>query len=176
MLPSPLLPILYPTPSRRAARELTPQNPFNWPPGKKYANTLVPLYICLLTSLNATSPGIMAAWGPAWFGTTRLGFAASGTAYLVSFAVASLLTAPLSELFGRRTIYQVATALSALLFVPQALTRSVAVLLVVRTLVSASLAVLPSLACLQACPQTSELLGQRPGGGCSRVKRQRRQC
>lgn len=86
--------------------------------------------------MNGASPGIMAHWGTGWFHTSRLGFATSGTAYLVAFAVASLLTAPLSELFGRKHIYQAATALSAVLFVPQALTHSLAVLIVVRCFVS----------------------------------------
>lgn len=86
--------------------------------------------------MNGASPGIMAHWGTTWFHTSRLGFATSGTAYLVSFAVASLVTAPLSELFGRKRIYQVATLLSALLFLPQVFTHSLAVLIVVRCFVS----------------------------------------
>lgn len=86
--------------------------------------------------MNGASPGIMAHWGEDWFHTSRMGFATSGTAYLVSFAVASLVTAPLSELFGRKRIYQVATLLSAVLFLPQVFTHSLAVLIVVRCFVS----------------------------------------
>lgn len=86
--------------------------------------------------MNGASPGIMSHWGEDWFHTSRMGFATSGTAYLVSFAVASLVTAPLSELFGRKRIYQVATLLSALLFLPQVFTHSLAVLIVVRCFVS----------------------------------------
>lgn len=85
------------------------QNPFNWPRGRKYANVLIPIYICLLTAANSTSTGIMSFWGPARFHTTRLGFQFSVTSYLIAFSFASLVTAPLSELFGRKRIYQVAT-------------------------------------------------------------------
>lgn len=51
----------------------------------------------------------MSFWGPERFSTTRLGFQFSVTSYLIAFSCASLVTAPLSELFGRKLIYQVAT-------------------------------------------------------------------
>lgn len=53
----------------------------------------------------------MAFWGPQWYTTSRLGFQFSVTTFLVAFSFASLLMAPLSELFGRKKIYQIATFL-----------------------------------------------------------------
>jgi hypothetical protein len=98
--------------SARSLRSLrSHQNPFNWPRARKYANVLIPIYICLLTAANSTSTGIMSFWGPQRFHTTRLGFQFSVTSYLIAFSFASLVTAPLSELFGRKRIYQVATAM-----------------------------------------------------------------
>ncbi|BEI81233.1 hypothetical protein CcaverHIS002_0203930 [Cutaneotrichosporon cavernicola] len=111
-----------------------PENPFNWPRRRKYINVLIPIYICLLTAANSTSTGIMAFWGPARFHTTRLGFQFSVTSYLIAFSFASLVTAPLSELLGRKRIYQAATMLSALLFIPQALTTNLALLLSMRAI------------------------------------------
>ncbi|GMK59544.1 hypothetical protein CspeluHIS016_0801500 [Cutaneotrichosporon spelunceum] len=115
-----------------------PKDPFNWPRRKKYLNVLIPIYICLLTAANSTSTGIMSIWGPSRFHTTPLGFQLSVTAYLLPFACGSVLTAPLSELLGRKRIYQVATVLSALLFIPQALTTSLPVLLSMRAVQGAA--------------------------------------
>lgn len=87
----------------------------------------------------------MSFWGPQRFHTTKLGFMFSVTSYLIAFSFASLVTAPLSELFGRKRIYQVATLMyvthsflsdtsSAILFIPQALTTNLALLLSMRAL------------------------------------------
>jgi hypothetical protein len=78
---------------------------------RKYWNVSIPVLICLLTATNSTSTGIMQFWGPERFHTTRLGFQCAVTSYLVPFAMASLVTAPLSEVVGRKRLYQVTTIL-----------------------------------------------------------------
>jgi hypothetical protein len=55
---------------------------------------------------------------------------------MVAVSVTPLAMAPLSEVLGRNVIYQVTAVLSALLFIPQAVSDSFAGLLVARWFVS----------------------------------------
>ncbi|KAL1410759.1 hypothetical protein Q8F55_001701 [Vanrija albida] len=109
-----------------------PECPLNWPAWRKYLTVGVTLFITLLTAGNATSVGIMATWGVDWFHTTQTGFMLSLTMYLGALAITPLVLAPMSELFGRNPIYQVTSVITALLFIPQALSRSLPGLLAAR--------------------------------------------
>ncbi|TXT15772.1 hypothetical protein VHUM_00275 [Vanrija humicola] len=112
--------------------ENDPENPLHWPVWRKYMTVGVVVFITALTAMNATTVGIMATWGVEWFDTTYTGFELSLTMYLGSLAITPLILAPMSELFGRNPIYQVTSVITALLFIPQALSRSLPGLLAAR--------------------------------------------
>ncbi|WOO81607.1 Efflux pump radE [Vanrija pseudolonga] len=112
--------------------ENDPENPLHWPAWRKYMTVGVVVFITALTAMNATSVGIMATWGVQWFDTTYTGFELSLTMYLGALSITPLILAPMSELFGRNAIYQVTSVITALLFIPQALSRSLPGLLATR--------------------------------------------
>ncbi|KAL1410927.1 hypothetical protein Q8F55_001870 [Vanrija albida] len=109
-----------------------PQNPFNWSSPRKAATLAVALFISFLSTVMASSVGIMAHWGPEWFRTSHTGYMLSITTYLLAIAFTPLVLAPTSEMFGRNAIYQVTSVISALLFIPQALSHSLPGLLAAR--------------------------------------------
>lgn len=90
-----------------------------------YSTWVVVLYS---TSYTATIPGLTAEFGGATPTVATLGV----TTYLLGLACGSLVVAPMSELFGRRPVYLVCMAASALLVLPCALATSLAEIIVVR--------------------------------------------
>jgi hypothetical protein len=81
-------------------RGLTPQNPFNWHPYRKYLIALVGVVITALTAANVTSIAIMTTWGPDWFGVSREGFVLSLTIVMIPISFTPMVLAPLSETVG----------------------------------------------------------------------------
>lgn len=137
----------------RAGETLTGQNPFNWPTWRKYLILWTAVFITTLSAANCTSTAIMAVWGPEHFGTDREGYLLSLTVLLLSISFTPMVLAPLSEVvsawhelqgvlrlmmdqYGRNMIYQVTTVITALLFIPQSLSRSYSGLLAARWFVS----------------------------------------
>lgn len=110
-----------------------PSNPREWSPwyqgwvifAVSYSTWVVVLYS---TSYTATLPGLMAEFGVGEPTVATLGV----TTYLLGLACGSLVVAPMSELFGRRPVYLVCLAVSALLVLPCALATSLAEIIVVR--------------------------------------------
>lgn len=109
-----------------------PRNPFNWPAYKKWLCLFAANYITLVTAMNAVPTTIFARVAPPRFGVSKEVFLLSSTVWFISTATFPLFLAPLSEVFGRNLIYQVTSVLTALLFIPQALSKSFAALIVVR--------------------------------------------
>lgn len=85
------------------------QNPRNFSALRKASILLAVTYVMLLSSVSATSVGVMSEWGTVWFGVSPLEYEITLTIYLVPMALASLVLAPLSELYGRRFIYRTTT-------------------------------------------------------------------
>lgn len=90
-----------------------------------YSSWVVILYS---TSYTATLPGLMVEFDEPSETIVTLGV----TTYLLGLAAGSLVVAPMSELFGRRPVYLICLAVSALMIIPCALATSLAEIIVVR--------------------------------------------
>ncbi|KAF7561971.1 hypothetical protein G7046_g2169 [Stylonectria norvegica] len=109
-----------------------PENPKNWSLWYRswiifcvsYSTWVVVLYS---TSYTSSIPGLIAEYKYSEVITT-LGL----TAYLLGLAVGSLIVAPTSELYGRRTVFIVCLSAWALLILPCALATSLVEIIVVR--------------------------------------------
>ncbi|PKX88823.1 MFS transporter [Aspergillus novofumigatus IBT 16806] len=110
-----------------------PENPRNWSiwyrsfivGAVSFSTTCVILYS---TSYTSGVPGIQKEFGIESRTMVLLGL----TTYLLGLAAGCLILAPLSEMYGRRLIYLVTTALFAVLMIPVALAPNLAAVLVSR--------------------------------------------
>lgn len=92
-------------------RKDDPECPFNWPAGRKRAVAATTCYLCALTAVNATSPGVLWHLGMERWNVGHESWALGLFVYLLSIAVTPLVLAPMSELFGRSDIYHVTSVL-----------------------------------------------------------------
>ena len=112
--------------------ENDPGNPKDWPLWYKsltifamsYGTSTVVLYS---TSYTSSLPGLQIA-----FGISDLTGILGLTTYLLGMATGSVILAPLSEMYGRRPIYIIATALFVLLILPCALAQNIEAILITR--------------------------------------------
>ena len=111
-----------------------PRNPKCWPLWykifviftKSYSTTAVVLYS---TAYTSSLDGIIS-----YFGVTRIVATMGLTVFLLGMAIGSVVVAPLSEMYGRRPIYLISTAIFVILLLPTALARNYASILVPRLL------------------------------------------
>lgn len=111
-----------------------PENPFNWPAGKK---VLITLLLCMMTlfiglATTAYSSGITAMCDDLGVSTElgQLGL----FCFNMACALAPLFLAPFCELVGRKIIYIGAYAGFIIVFIGLALGKNIATILVMRTL------------------------------------------
>ena len=112
--------------------ENDPENPRCWPLWYRcwcifcvsFTTWVATLYS---TSYTATTPGLTAEFGASTTIVT-LGL----TTYLLGLAAGTIVVAPLSELYGRKTIYLVGLSLWAVLIVPCGVAKSLTTIIVVR--------------------------------------------
>ncbi|KAI9636527.1 MSF transporter [Dioszegia hungarica] len=110
-----------------------PGNPFNWSEPRKYIIVWVAVLTTMLTAMNCTSVAILtAAGGPEHFGVNRESFVLTLTLLLLTISFTPLILAPLSETVGRNMILQITSVITALLFLPQALSKNFSLMLAVR--------------------------------------------
>lgn len=110
-----------------------PQDPKNWPLWYKgviigavsFGTWTVVLYS---TSYTSSLPGMMDEFHESNETIATLGV----TTYLVGLACGSLITAPLSELYGRRPVYVISLFIFSILVLPCAMAHSLAEILIVR--------------------------------------------
>ncbi|KAH8913460.1 MFS general substrate transporter, partial [Atractiella rhizophila] len=119
------------------------RNPFNWTSRKKWTITILCCWYCLLVASTASAfaiciPGMTTDLGSkSEINNLALGLQVAFP-YPLGFGVAPLVLAPFSEAYGRNPLYIVTTLLYAAFFIPQALTRSIAAICVVRFLSGAA--------------------------------------
>ncbi|KAK0649471.1 major facilitator superfamily domain-containing protein [Cercophora newfieldiana] len=109
------------------------ENPRNWPLWYRswiifcvsFSTWVVVLYS---TAYTAATPGMMAEYNVTSTSIVTLGL----TTYLLGLAAGSVVVAPLSELYGRRTVYLVCVFIFVLLIIPCGLATSLAELIIVR--------------------------------------------
>jgi MFS family permease len=80
------------------------------------------------TSYTSSIPGMMEEFEV----ESRLAATMGFTTYLLGMGVGGLVLAPMSEMYGRRIVYNLSLAFFSLLVLPCALARSLSVITVVR--------------------------------------------
>ncbi|CEL02068.1 hypothetical protein ASPCAL01643 [Aspergillus calidoustus] len=112
-----------------------PQNPRNYPPSRKWFLLGIVSIVTLISPFASTLFAPAAEYAAQEFGNASsvLGTLAV-TAYLFGYAVGPLFLSPLSELYGRRIVLNVATTLFVLFQIGCALAPNIASLIVFRTI------------------------------------------
>ncbi|TAQ90983.1 hypothetical protein B7494_g734 [Chlorociboria aeruginascens] len=112
-----------------------PANPMNWSEFKKYSNVLMVSLITLTVNLAASmfAPGVNAVLSDFHSSSGQLG-AFTVSVYVLGFALAPLVIAPLSELYGRLPLYHVSSFFFLIFTVACALSTNMAMFIVFRLL------------------------------------------
>lgn len=122
------------TPPAPQIRLLPHEHPTNWPPSKKWASTLVVVFmtaiITFCSSIHAAAIGGVAKS----FGCSRTVATLGVTTFLVGFATGPMLFAPLSEVWGRSLVFRITLFLFFCFNLGCALAPSIEALLVLRFL------------------------------------------
>lgn len=109
------------------------ENPRNWPLWYRtwvifcisFTTWVVVFYS---TSYTASIPGLQEAFHVSGTPVVTLGV----TTYLIGLAVGSLLTAPMSELFGRKPVYVVCMIIFTIMLIPACVAPSLEAIIIVR--------------------------------------------
>ncbi|KAF8462890.1 major facilitator superfamily domain-containing protein [Kalaharituber pfeilii] len=91
-----------------------PANPYNWPTAKRWYGTIVPGLLCLLVTFSASVyvPGVYEV--SARFNVSMTVALLGLSMYVIGLGLGPMLSAPLSEVFGRRIVYLVNLPISLL--------------------------------------------------------------
>ncbi|GAA6035960.1 hypothetical protein JCM8097_005186 [Rhodosporidiobolus ruineniae] len=111
---------------------LDPANPLNWSNRRKWMISLVGILFCSLVSLSVSAYSIAENDVRTRLHTSKELAILGITMFTITFGAAPLLLAPLSEVYGRNTIYLASGWVFALFFIPQALARNIQTVLVSR--------------------------------------------
>ncbi|GAA5941346.1 hypothetical protein JCM3775_001548 [Rhodotorula graminis] len=109
-----------------------PANPFNWSKRRKWMISSVGIAFCSVVSISVSAYSIAAVSVENELHTSKELSLLGVTMYTLSFGAAPLLLAPLSEVYGRSSIYLGSAIVFALFFIPQALAPNIATMLVAR--------------------------------------------
>ncbi|KAK6513479.1 hypothetical protein TWF281_005103 [Arthrobotrys megalospora] len=119
-----------------------PNNPLNWSTGYRYfclitmaLQTLVVVFYS--SSYVSGAPGMMRDFGIENKTIVVLGI----TTYLLGLAFSPLILAPLSEMYGRRTLYTTCMAVFIILSIPLCLAKNITTIIAVRFLAACAGAV-----------------------------------
>ncbi|CBQ72971.1 related to TPO1-Vacuolar polyamine-H+ antiporter [Sporisorium reilianum SRZ2] len=108
------------------------ENPFNWPRARKWLLVCVCFMFTACTAFNGCGYPSASLQAAHELHTTQLVYLCGNTAFLLAVSAAPLVLAPLSEVYGRSPIYLTAALVFTLLFIPQALAKSITTIIVVR--------------------------------------------
>ncbi|KAL3462507.1 major facilitator superfamily domain-containing protein [Aspergillus heterothallicus] len=112
-----------------------PQNPRNYPPSRKWFLLGIVSIVTLISPFASTLFAPAAGYAAQEFGNaSSIQSTLAVTAYLFGYAVGPLFLSPLSELYGRRIVLNVATALFVVFQIGCALAPNIASLIVFRTI------------------------------------------
>lgn len=109
-----------------------PENPFNWPKARKWLLVSVCFMFTACTAFNGCGYPSASFQAAHDLHTTQLVYLCGNTAFLFAVSSAPLVLAPLSEVYGRSPIYLTAALIFTVLFIPQALAKSITTIIVVR--------------------------------------------
>ncbi|KAK0533367.1 hypothetical protein OC834_002265 [Tilletia horrida] len=108
------------------------ENPFNWPKWRRWFHCVLAMSYTCMTAINATAYSAAEEGVMADFGTSHEIFVLGNALYFIFIAFTPLLLAPLSEVYGRNRILIVSAAAYAILYIPQAVAKNMATILVTR--------------------------------------------
>ncbi|BFZ58076.1 hypothetical protein PYCC9005_005134 [Savitreella phatthalungensis] len=111
-----------------------PENPFNWPARRKAIISSVTIIMTLFVASSAVCFSWIIPSMERDFNVSRIVATIGQVLFTVGFAIAPMALAPLSEVYGRNSVYYSTYGLFVLLFIPLALSPSFAGLLVLRLL------------------------------------------
>ncbi|KAH0037866.1 MFS general substrate transporter, partial [Aureobasidium melanogenum] len=109
-----------------------PENPRNWSMAYKSLVVFAMSYATTVTVLFSTSYTVTVVTLERIFDVGHLVALLGLTTYLLGMAAGSTVLAPLSEMYGRRPVYIVSTAIFVLLILPCALAKNIESLLIPR--------------------------------------------
>lgn len=109
-----------------------PENPFNWPKTRKWLLVSVCFLFTACTAFNGCGYPSASFQAAHDLHTTQLVYLVGNTVFLFAVSITPLILAPLSEVYGRSPIYLTAALVFTLLFIPQALAKSIVTIIVVR--------------------------------------------
>ncbi|KAG9662948.1 MFS general substrate transporter, partial [Aureobasidium melanogenum] len=112
--------------------ENDPENPRNWSMAYKSLVVFAMSYATTVTVLFSTSYTVTVVTLERVFDVGHLVALLGLTTYLLGMAAGSTVLAPLSEMYGRRPVYIVSTAIFVLLILPCALAKNIESLLIPR--------------------------------------------
>ncbi|KKY23690.1 putative mfs multidrug transporter [Phaeomoniella chlamydospora] len=109
-----------------------PENPKNWPKGRKWYCTMVVAFTCFVVAFNS-------AVITADLGGVSEDFNVSGevalltiTMFVIGFGVGPMAFAPMSEMLGRKIVYLSTLAVAVVFIIPCAVSKNIGTLLVCR--------------------------------------------
>ncbi|GAA6035825.1 hypothetical protein NBRC10512_007306 [Rhodotorula toruloides] len=109
-----------------------PANPLNWSRRRKWVVSSVGSFFCTLVSLSVSGYSIAEVSVEEELDTSKTLSLLGLTTFTLAFAIAPLILAPLSEVYGRSFIYFASAVVFALFFIPQALAKNIETVLIAR--------------------------------------------
>uniref|UniRef100_A0A0K3CDZ5 BY PROTMAP: gi/472587111/gb/EMS24610.1/ MFS polyamine transporter [Rhodosporidium toruloides NP11] gi/647394703/emb/CDR35936.1/ RHTO0S01e10528g1_1 [Rhodosporidium toruloides] n=1 Tax=Rhodotorula toruloides TaxID=5286 RepID=A0A0K3CDZ5_RHOTO len=109
-----------------------PANPLNWSRRRKWVISSVGSFFCTLVSLSVSGYSIAEVSVEEELDTSKTLSLLGLTTFTLAFAIAPLILAPLSEVYGRSFIYFASAVVFALFFIPQALAKNIETVLIAR--------------------------------------------
>ncbi|GAA6009981.1 hypothetical protein JCM10207_007504 [Rhodosporidiobolus poonsookiae] len=109
-----------------------PEDPRNWSRARKWIVVGAGIAFCLSVSTSVSAYSISSRSIQETFNCSKEVALLGVTTFTIGFAIVPLILAPLSEIYGRSKIYLVTATLFSLLCIPEALTPTIAGLLVSR--------------------------------------------
>ncbi|TNY23275.1 MFS general substrate transporter [Rhodotorula diobovata] len=117
-----------------------PENPRNFPRGKKWVQTLLPTLLCFMAGLSSS---LITGGLPEMaehYKVSEEVITLTVCVFVIGFGLGPLILSPLSEMYGRRIVYIVSVFLYFIWTLPECITDSVAVLVIFRFLAGCSIA------------------------------------
>ncbi|KAI5805604.1 major facilitator superfamily domain-containing protein [Peziza echinospora] len=109
-----------------------PANPYNWPLAKRWYGTVVPGLLCLLVSFSGSVyvPGIYEI--STRFNVSLVVALLGLSMYVIGLGLGPMLSAPLSEVYGRKVVYFVNLPIFLLFIAGAALAQNIETLVICR--------------------------------------------
>ncbi len=109
-----------------------PENPFNWSWAKKASISFVSIWMTLYVAASAVSYSVAVRGIQQDLEVSRVVALLGITFFTLGFAIAPMVLAPISEVYGRSVLYYTTYGLYTLMFIPQAMAPNITCMLIAR--------------------------------------------